>query len=216
MINQPRASRSLAARLVMGAALVSLAGCAGAGDDLARNIGLTRDAPDEFVVTTRAPLSMPPDLSLPVPTPGAARPQERNTRDAAALALSPQAVASSGNKGPRTPGENALLSATGTTADPTIRSDVDRIAAQDGRERSFTDRIMFWKEKPVGAVVVDPNRESQRLQENQALGRPVDAGSTQTAQPTAGKNWLERQFNSSATPQKPATPSSSGGFWSWF
>ena len=95
-----------------------------------------------------------------MPTPGAARPQERNTRDAAALALSPQAVASSGNKGPRTPGENALLSATGTTADPTIRSDVDRIAAQDGRERSFTDRIMFWKEKPVGAVVVDPNRES--------------------------------------------------------
>ena len=34
-----------------------LAGC---GADTARSFGLTRDAPDEFQVTTRAPLSMPP------------------------------------------------------------------------------------------------------------------------------------------------------------
>jgi hypothetical protein len=49
--------------LVFAATL--LAGC---GQDTARTLGLTRDAPDEFQVTTRAPLSMPPSLGqLPLP-----------------------------------------------------------------------------------------------------------------------------------------------------
>ncbi len=218
MITQPRLSRSLATPLVLGATLVSLAGCSGAGDELARNIGLTRDAPDEFVVTTRAPLSMPPDLSLPAPTPGASRPQERASRDAAQLALTPQGVASNAANTPRSQGEAALLGATATKADLGIRSDVDRLAAQDARERSFTDRIMFWKEKPQGAVIVDANRESQRLQENQALGRAPVAGNTPVEKKDSGMNWIERQFSSDkpATTKPPAPSESKSSFWSIF
>ena len=51
------------------AGLFALAACS--GDELTRTFGLTRDAPDEFQVTTRAPLSMPPDFNLRPPRPGA-------------------------------------------------------------------------------------------------------------------------------------------------
>src|SRR5918997_4152104 len=95
------------------AALLLVAGC---GGDTARTFGFTRDAPDEFQVTTRAPLSMPPALGdLPVPRPGADRPQEMSTRQAAEAALVPgvaigQPGARAAAPGPRTAGEQALLS----------------------------------------------------------------------------------------------------------
>ena len=60
-------------RLAALAAVVALTGCS--GDELTRNFGLTRDAPDEFTVTTRAPLSMPPNYQLRPPRPGASRPR---------------------------------------------------------------------------------------------------------------------------------------------
>lgn len=59
------------------APLLALGLSACSGDDLSRSFGLTRDTPDEFTVTTRAPLSMPPDYALRPPRPGAARPQEQ-------------------------------------------------------------------------------------------------------------------------------------------
>ena len=73
---------------LLGALL--LGGCG--GEDVSRTFGLQRDAPDEFQVTTRAPLSMPPDFSLRAPRPGAARPQEQTARGAAEAALVPQAA----------------------------------------------------------------------------------------------------------------------------
>src|ERR671916_645971 len=79
------------------------------GSDTARNFGFTRDPPDEFQVTTRAPLSMPPSLGeLPSPRPGATRPQELTQRQAAEAALVPGvALGQSGARGggPRTSGE---------------------------------------------------------------------------------------------------------------
>src|SRR5215213_5052235 len=90
-----------------GAVLLAAA-VAGCGSDTARTFGFTRDAPDEFQVTTRAPLSMPPALGeLPVPRPGADRPQELSSRQAAEAALVPgvalgQPGSSGAAAGPRT------------------------------------------------------------------------------------------------------------------
>src|SRR5918997_3371918 len=83
------------------AAVASLLTAAGCGGDTARTFGFTRDAPDEFQVTTRAPLSMPPALGeLPVPRPGADRPQELTQRQAAEAALVPGvALGQSGARG---------------------------------------------------------------------------------------------------------------------
>ena len=94
----------------IAAASAVLLAAAGCGSDTARTFGFTRDAPDEFQVTTRAPLSMPPALGdLPVPRPGADRPQELSQRQAAEAALVPgAALGQPGSRGagagPRTGG----------------------------------------------------------------------------------------------------------------
>jgi hypothetical protein len=50
---------------------------AGAGCDAAKEqLGLSKRAPDEFTVVTKAPLVIPPDFTLRPPQPGARRPQE--------------------------------------------------------------------------------------------------------------------------------------------
>ena len=155
--------------------MLVLTGCGGT-DDLARTIGLTRDVPDEFTVTTRAPLSMPPDFSIRPPTPGASRPQERSASAAAEAALSPQAALAPA--GAQTAGERALLLAAGPTAPGSIRNDVNKEASLDTGDRKLTDRLMFWRPAPEPGVIVDPQRESKRLRENAALGQSAEAGDT--------------------------------------
>ncbi len=163
--------------------LLPLAACGGA-DNVARNIGLVRDAPDEFTVTTRAPLSMPPDFTVRAPQPGAQRPQERTPRQAAEAALVPGAALS----GPAgvSPGQQALLGAAGPAAPAGIRNEINREASTDSESRSLTDRLMFWKSAPPPGTVVDPNREAQRLRENAALGQPVQSGDTPIIQRDKG------------------------------
>src|SRR5665213_1041626 len=78
------------------AIVVCLSACS---SDLSRTFGFTRDAPDEFEVTTRAPLSMPPDYTLRPPRPGATRPQEMTAPRAAEAALVPQTALGSGAVG---------------------------------------------------------------------------------------------------------------------
>ncbi|RKK04340.1 DUF3035 domain-containing protein, partial [Teichococcus wenyumeiae] len=75
------------------AALLLLPLLAGCGQDTARTLGFTRDAPDEFSVVTRAPLSLPPSLgNLPVPRPGSTRPQELTGAAAGEAILAPGAA----------------------------------------------------------------------------------------------------------------------------
>ncbi len=45
-------------------------------------------------------------------------------------------------------------------------------------ERGVVDRLAFWRSAPQPGVVVDPQKEAQRLRENQALGRPINEGET--------------------------------------
>src|SRR5271156_376489 len=109
--------------LLLGASLLLLGGCS--GDGLARTFGLTRDAPDEYTVTTRAPLSMPPDYNLRPPRPGVPRPQEQSEREQAAEALVPQ-LALGTPQGNVSPGQAALLEQTGPAAPAGIRATVDQ------------------------------------------------------------------------------------------
>jgi hypothetical protein len=157
------------------AGILGLAACS--GDELTRTFGLSRDAPDEFQVTTRAPLSMPPDFSLRPPRPGASRPQELSQRQQAEAALVPDTLAQSGNVS-ATPGQSALIQAAGRPAPADIRSRVDSEAALDQPSRSFTERMLFWQAAPPPGTPLDPVRESQRLRQNAALGQSVETGDT--------------------------------------
>ncbi len=153
--------------------LLPLAGC---GDDLSRTIGLSRDAPDEFIVTTRAPLSMPPDLTIRPPRPGASRPQELSERQQAEAALSPATAL--GVPAGTSPGQQSLVDAAGPPAPHDIRNQVDAEAQLDQPGQSFSDRLMFWRPAPQAGTSVDPQRESQRLRQNAALGDAPATGDT--------------------------------------
>jgi hypothetical protein len=167
--------------------LLALAGC---GPDTARSLGFTRDPPDEFQVTTRAPLSVPPRLGeLPPPTPGAQRPQE--ARSAAGL-FAPGTTAAAPS-----PAERALVARAGGPVDDNIRRRVDEESLRlDRPDRSVVDRLMFWRDQPPPGITVDPTREAQRLRENAALGRESTEGDTPIAQPgqNQDRGLLNRLF----------------------
>ncbi len=192
-IRRPTAHRALLAL----AMLAPLAAC-GSGSDTMRSFGLTRDAPDEFAVTTRAPLSMPPSLgALPTPRPGAVRPQELNQRQQAEAALVPGAALGRGNTGRVSSGETALLSAAGTPVGSDIRRRVDEESLRlDRPDSSFVDSLMFWRPSDQPGVPVDPRRESQRLRENAALGRDASEGETPIIQPARSGNPVVRVLES--------------------
>ncbi|MEK9679063.1 MAG: DUF3035 domain-containing protein [Rhodospirillaceae bacterium] len=168
--------------LVAGfAAMALLTGC----DETKRALGQTKESPDEFAVYERAPLSVPPEYTLRPPAPGAQRPQAVNPRDRAAQALGvQQKQADRSNVGQNvdlrslSSGERAVLNLTGADrADPTIRDTVNKetsVLFEDSK--SFTDKIVFWQSNPEFGASVDPEKESKRIKEAQALGKPINSG----------------------------------------
>ena len=188
----PRSSPWLRTAPVLLAGGLLLAGC---GDNLSRTFGLTRDAPDEFAVTTRAPLSLPPDFALRPPRPGASRPQEQSDREQAELTLAPQAALAGAATPSVTPGQNALLAAAGPAAPADIRRRIDQDQFLDRPQPGFADKMLFWKTPPPAGTQIDAQREAQRLRENAALGNEATAGATPIIQPQK-KGFLQGLFGS--------------------
>jgi hypothetical protein len=174
--------------LALALALPAVAGCSSTKEML----GLTKRSPDEFQVVSRAPLSMPPDFSLRPPTPGAPRPQEGTTTqqakqivtgDRPTSTLQPDQIPSIGegeSTSAESAGESAFLqSASITGIDPNIRKIVnEETTADQDASQTFLDDLIFWRAPEPYGTVVDPVAEQKRLQENQALGQPTDAGET--------------------------------------
>ncbi len=157
-----------AAVVMMGLGLV---GC----DTTKQALGMTKVVPDEFRVVTKAPLVVPPDYALRPPSPGEPRPQELQPESQARVALMGQREGEQ-----RSEGEKLLVAKAGADhADPLIRYVVDdEFGAVAHKERSFADRVMFWrKEKPEthtgpvaaadagadSAAPIDPKIEAQRI-----------------------------------------------------
>ncbi len=165
---------------VVALAGLALAGCA--GRDVTDTLGLTRDAPNEFVVTTRAPLQMPPAFDLRPPAPGTPRPQEQPERRQAEEALVPE-TALAGASGQDSPGQEAIVRQAGPPAPNGIRAEVNAEASKDVPRTTITDRLLFWQKPPQPGTLVDPTREAQRLRSNAALGQDVQQGDTPIVQP---------------------------------
>jgi hypothetical protein len=178
----------LTSRLVLLAALsiggVSLAACS--GEEIERDFGLSRTAPDEFTVTTRAPLSMPTSADLNKPVPGAERPQEQSSQTQALETLAPD-VALRGAGGDTSAGQQALVAdaAQSSAQAPTG-------GALDHPSQGFVNELMFWQGGKAGEIV-DANAERQRLQENAALGRSPTVGATPTVK-VSKPGFFERLF----------------------
>ncbi|MGY9005676.1 MAG: DUF3035 domain-containing protein [Alphaproteobacteria bacterium] len=164
--------------------LVVLPGCSGVREA----VGLTREAPDEFQVRVRAPLSMPREYGLKAPRPGISRPQEPRARDRAR-----QIVLDSDGRGRdknrnklqikgASKEETALLRKLGGGfVDPKIRELVERESKEFAeKQKTIADAILFWKKPPLPGLVINSRKEARRLQENTALGRQADAGEIPT------------------------------------
>ena len=137
-------SETLLRLAVAGAALLALSAC----DTLRREAGMTKQAPDEFAVVTKAPLIIPPDFNLHPPAPGAPPLNQQGPTDSAQTALfnssDPQTVAA-GMGGNLTLGERMLLANAGAqNADPTIRAELqaDARSSAAAADTSFTDRML--------------------------------------------------------------------------
>ena len=167
----------------------------GCSDSLTRTFGLTRDAPDEFSVTTRAPLSLPPEYSLRPPRPGAPRPQEQSDREQAELTLAPQAALNNAAPVGVTPGQEALLQEAGPPAPANIRRTIDQDQQLDRPQQSLTDKMLFWQTPPPPGTQIDAQKESQRLRENAALGNEPTVGTTPIIQQQK-KGFLQGIFGS--------------------
>lgn len=187
----PIAIRQFISATLLAVAAGPLVSCGGNG--LGRSLGFIRDAPDEFTVTTRAPLAMPTNFNLPPPRPGATRPQEQSERAKAELALVPQMALGGEPAGGSSPGQQALVQAAGPPVSPAIRSEVDQEAARQQPRQSIADRLAFWRKTPKPGIVVDPQKEAQRLRENAALGQNPESGETPIVQPKQ-RAWLEGIF----------------------
>lgn len=162
-------------------ASILLAGC-----EQTRNaIGLQKRAPDEFAVVTRAPLSMPPDFGLRTPEPGKERPQEKSVRSQAREILfrsgnrRPGAAARAAvDSGKFSQGEVAILSRAGALdADPSIRRKINEESSAIAESSTgFMDKVLFWQNPGEPGSIVDAGKESRRLREASAMGRPANEG----------------------------------------
>lgn len=168
-------------RLTVSLCVLALAGATltGCGGGARKVLGLEKSAPDEFTVVSRAPLTVPPDFKLRPPEPGATRPQEGTTSDQAKSALIGARVAAY-NRAGMSAGEQTLLKAAGApNATPDIRTVVNSessVLAEE--EKSFTDKLVFWRDPEPHGTVVNAQEEAKRLRQNQALGKPVTDGDT--------------------------------------
>jgi hypothetical protein len=177
--------------VLLGSTLLLLGGCG--GDKLMRTFGLTRDAPDEYTVTTRAPLSMPPDYNLRPPRPGAPRPQEQSERQQAEEALVPQ-TALNAPQASESPGQAALLAQAGPSAPGDIRRKVDQDAHDAADSDSFVDKVLYWRKSNTKDVQVDPQAEAQRLRQDSALGQGPQVGDTPIIQ-QKHQGWFTSLFS---------------------
>jgi hypothetical protein len=185
-------SKRLLTVLMIGTCMISLAAC----ESARKVVSNTKDAPDEFVIYERPPLSLPPEFALRPPEPGALGPQGVSPTDQARSALLNQSssVKQAATIDPNlSDGLNALMNLTGAnSADPSIRQVVNAettlLAKEDKR---LADKMIFWvDDKPFEGTVVDAEKEQSRIRENQALGKPITEGETPQIKKKRGSKGL--------------------------
>ena len=177
---------------------VLLTACDNGG--MRESLGLTRDAPDEFTVVSRPPLSLPPDFTLRPPKPGepprgvptdaqarsllTGKPVPTTPTDASQL-VQPSvdtAVTPVVTSNPLTNGESSLLKRAGAdTADDSIRDKLqtDAVTPRDNSDAKTLMDELEGKEK--NEPVVDAAKESERIRDNKDEGKPITDGDTPNA-----------------------------------
>ena len=175
-----------------------LLGCENAKE----TIGLTKQAPDEFAIVTRAPLNIPPQFDLRPPKPGSSRPQETTPRSEARKILlkntSRRGILKkkkTNNSGKFSEGEAAFLQrADALNVDPTIRKVIKKESSGLTEvNKGLLRRIIFWQPKENSEKVIAATKEARRLRKVTAQGEPLTKGET-PVMIRKPKGWLQGIF----------------------
>lgn len=157
----------------VGAAVVAalmLAGCTVGDTSVRKTLGLDQAPPDEFLVVNKPPLTVPPDMQLLPPEPGApgAASDPRRVAEAAALGNARGAGTNASS------GERALLAKVGADeADPRIRRRLTAEALQAKEaEDTISGRLLGIEREQTETL--DPEEEKERLR-RQRTGRRISA-----------------------------------------
>ncbi len=166
-------------RSLQTTALVALALAVSGCESTRRAIGLEKTIPDEFAVASPAPLSIPPDFNLRPPAPGTDRPQQLSASQQARVALVGRAKLQDYLNRGLTRGEASLLAHAGAdSVPPDVRSTLDKeVSTFAAEEKTFTDRLLFWRSEGAQGTAIDPAAEMRRLNQNAAAGKKPNEGS---------------------------------------
>lgn len=194
--------------LLLVPALLSACTPGGSARDL---LGLERQAPDEFQVVSRPPLSVPKEFYLRPPsdseaedigndTNQKARSLVTNTEFTAAPSLEMPDLGQVDTAAPlvlshelESPGESAFLNQVGTNqADKTVRAKLSQDnAIISQQEPDLLDRLQGeTNEEPV----VDAKGEASRLRANKDAQIPLNKGDVKSIDPKK-KSVIDRLFN---------------------
>ncbi len=128
-----------------------------------KSLGIERDPPDEFsVAPSIQPLDMPPDFyALPLPQPGAPRPQDEK----ALQAKTEKILGNKPRSGTLSPGQKALLEMAGSEeGQDAIRQKIDTEShIESARGKPVLEQLGIKKTTPPGDAV-NPYDESLNLQ----------------------------------------------------
>ena len=175
---------------LVGLLLLSTSACS----NIRETFGLNKRAPDEFTVVRKPPLVIPPNFSLRPPNTAAAEAPRTETIGQAKAALignaaltKPGSQSAQGAKGgapANSVGEQALLAHAGAEkANPGIRGVILRETTQlEERDRSFTDKLIFWREAQAPEQIVDAKKEASRLRQASATGKSPTESATPVIQ----------------------------------
>lgn len=192
-------SRIVSALLVMG---IALSACE--GGEVRETLGITRKAPDEFVVVSRPPLSVPPEFDLKPPQPGAISPHE-STRNKARSALIGGSDATAGAGDTAVDSVSVSDAATSSDAvffkklkvdeaDPEIRQvlGVDATKKPDtSNAKTLLDKLTTTN---ADQPTVDAKKEAERIRANKETGKPITEGETPTVDEKKNKSIIDRIF----------------------
>lgn len=143
---------------------LSMTGCT----SVSKRLGLTKEAPNEFNILTKAPLIVPPEYSLRPPRIGESSEENNYSQEAARQAL----VGDIDDAEP-SQGEIILLSKSNAVrANPEIRLVIDGQNSVERKTTGFADRVLFWQNGQVPTLdgtALDPEAEARRLRAVEAV-----------------------------------------------
>lgn len=152
---------------------LTLSACSGG---IREQLGLERDAPDEFLVNRHAPLEMPATTALPPPQKGMHRPQEKTVETKAKEAVFGD-TAQADQTNSQSSVEQTIIQKTGANeTDATLRARIDHETDNlNDSNKSVVQKIMNLgsKKQTLPSTVIDAKKEYERINEKAAKGEVI-------------------------------------------